>query len=221
MRTEKPVHYLQYDTRWGGIMFSSHGDKSQTIKSSGCGATSSAMVLAMFKDAKITPLDVAQVILDAGYRTYNNGVDWGWFLFMAKHYSLILKETTSTDEVIQALKNDALVVASMGAGYFTKTGHYIVLWGLDEVTDQILVNDPNSTTRIRASYDLFRQQAVKYFIFEEAKKVPEKWQTDILEAAKEAGLITSVDHDPLQKLGEIPLWFFMATLTNFLKAVKG
>lgn len=55
----------------------------------------------------------------------------------------------------------------------------------------------------------------------EEKAMPEKWQSDILEEAKNAGLITSTDHDPLQKIGELPLWFLMATLTNFLKAVRG
>jgi hypothetical protein len=170
MRTAKPVHYLQYDSRWGGGMFSSHNDPKQTIASSGCGAASSAMVLATFKDKGVTPPDVARVILTNGYRTYNNGVDWGWFPFMAKKYGLAMKQTGSTDEVIKALKDNALVVASMGPGYFTSFGHYILLWGLDGPDKQILVNDPNSTVRVKAGYDLFKRQAAQYFIFYEPKK---------------------------------------------------
>ncbi len=165
MRTCKPIHYLQYDSRWGSIMFSNHGDPKQTIASSGCGATSFAMVLATFLDSVHTPVDVAAVIVANRYRTYDNGVDWGWFPFAAKHYDLPFKQTSSTDGVIQALKNSALVVASMGPGYFTRYGHYILLWGLDEANKQILANDPNSTVRTKASYDLFRQQAAQYFIF--------------------------------------------------------
>jgi len=206
-------------------MFSNHGDLKQTIASSGCGAASMAMVLATFLDPNITPPDVAKVILDNGYRTYNNGVDWGFFPFAAKHYGLKYKQSHSTDEAIRALREGALIVASMGPGYFTKFGHYILLWGLDEAGRQILVNDPNSTTRTKASYDLFRREAANYFIFYEPKKeektVPEDWKLKVLEDAKSAGLITSVSHDPDRALGELPLWFLLALLTNFLKAVKG
>ena len=195
MRTEKPIHYLQYDSRWGDIMFSNHGDPKQTITSPGCGATSSAMVLATFKDSNITPLGVAKIIVDNGYRTYDNGVDWSWFPFMAQHYGLSMKQTASIDEVTEALRNNSLVVASMGPGYFTTFGHYIMLWGLDEVNGQILVNDPNSTVRIKASYDIFRQQAAQYFIFNAPQPVRDpfpdvpgdKWSASYIQRCKDAG----------------------------------
>jgi len=167
MREQKPIHYLQYDSRWGGIMFSNHNDPNQTIASSGCGATSMAMVAATFINPGIDPLTLADLIVQNGYRTYNNGVDWAFFPFAADYYKLPFKQTYDTDEVIQALKGDALVVASMGPGYFTRYGHYILLWGLDEDNQQILVNDPNSEVRTQASYDVFRQQAANYFIFYE------------------------------------------------------
>ena len=165
MGTIKPVHYLQYDSRWGKIMFSNHRDVKQTIASSGCGATSSAMILTTFMEKEILPLDVAKIIVANGYRTYNNGVDWSWFPFMANYYGLKLKQTSVTNEVITELKKGALVVASMGPGYFTKGGHYILLWGLNEASGKILVNDPNSTIRTEATYDLFKKQSLQYFIF--------------------------------------------------------
>jgi hypothetical protein len=161
----KPIHYLQYDSRWGSIMFSNHGDKKQTIASSGCGAASSAMVLATFCDPAITPEGVAYNILEHGKRTYSNGVDWSWFPVMAQLYGLQFEQTGSTDKAIQAIRDGALVVASMGPGYFTSFGHYIMLWGLDEANKQVLVNDPNSTVRTKASYDVFKQQSSQYFIF--------------------------------------------------------
>jgi len=199
MRT-RPIHYLQYDTRWGYITFSSHGDPKQTIATSGCGAASFAMVAATFLDSNIKPPDIARVIVDNFYRTYNNGVDWGWFPFAAKKYGLPFKQSFKTDDVIQALKNGALVIASMGPGYFTRMGHYILLWGLSESSDQILVNDPNSEIRTKASYDIFRQQARNYFIFYEPKKeekrVPEKWEIDVLSEAEQLGLIEAGKHKP-------------------------
>ncbi len=200
MRTTKPIHYLQYDTRWGSTMFSSHNDPKQTIASSGCGAVSFAMVLATFWDHSIKPPDVAKVILDNGYRTYNKGVDWGFFEFAAKKYGLPFKQSFKTDDAIQALKNNALVVASMGPGYFTMSGHYILLWGIEENGGQVLVNDPNSTTRTKASYEIFRQQGRCYFIFYEPEKeesaVPEKWEIDVLSEAEQLGLIEAGKHKP-------------------------
>lgn len=205
MRTSRPIHYLQYDTRWGSIMFSNHGDPKQTIKSSGCGAASFAMVAATFlnQDPKITPPDVAKVILSNNYRTYNNGVDWGFFPFAAQKYGLSFKQSYSTDEAMEALKKGALVIASMGPGYFTTEGHYILLWGLDESGDQagqVLVNDPNSEIRTKASRDIFRQQSLNYFIFyeptKEEKAVPEEWEIKVLQEAEQAGLIEVGKHKP-------------------------
>ncbi|MDF9407005.1 MAG: hypothetical protein A4E52_01361 [Pelotomaculum sp. PtaB.Bin013] len=214
----KPVYYLQDDPRWGSIIFSNHNDSSQTIASSGCGATCMAMVLATFLDENITPPDVAKVIVDNGYRTYDDGVDWAFFLFASEYYGLEFKLTYSTDDVIEALKNSALVIASMGPGYFTNYGHYILLWGLDEVNERILVNDPNSTVKTQASYDLFREQSANYFIFYEPEEsqMAEQWKLDIIKEAKQAGLIT-VDHDPDETA---PKWFVLKVLLNALKTIK-
>lgn len=214
----KPVHYLQWDNRWGGIMFSNHGDRSQTIASSGCGATSMAMVAAAFIDPAIDPPTLAGFIVANGYRTYNNGVDWGFFPFAADYYKLPFKQSGSTDEAIQALRDGALIVASMGPGYFTSFGHYILLWGLDSAGN-ILCNDPNSEARTQASYELFREQAANYFIFypkEETKKMPEQWKIDIVNQAKAAGLITS-DHDPEEP---VEFWELLAVCLNVIEAVK-
>jgi len=146
-------------------MFSNHNDPGQTIGTSGCGATSFAMLLAVFIDPGISPPIVAGVILNNGYRTDNDGVDWSFYQFASQYYGLRYENTVSTDEVIEALKKGALVVASMGPGYFTRIGHYVLLWGLNEASQEILVNDPNSETRVAASYNTFREQACNYFIF--------------------------------------------------------
>jgi len=229
IRKSKPIHFLQYDKRWGSIMFSNHNDKKQTIASSGCGAASSAMVINAFLSKEITPPDVAKTIIQNGYRTYNNGVDWGWFPFMSKHYGLQFKQTYSTDEAIEALKQNALIIASMSKGYFTSGGHYIMLWGLDEKNKQILVNDPNSTIRTKANYNIFKQQCRNYFIFYEPErndKVEElkDWQikagSDSVNNLVKKGLINNPD-DWKQKLGElVPNWLFF-TMLDRISDFKG
>lgn len=195
---KKPIYFSQKDPKWGSVMFSSHGNSKQTIASSGCGATSFAMVLSEVVGEAHYPPEIAKVIVDNGYRTYNNGVDWGFFKYAAQKYALKFVQTSSVTEVIKALKNGALIVASMGPGYFTSFGHFITLWGLDESNKVILCHDPNSTVRTKASYDLFKREGVNYFIFyrrgeEMAKKMvnepDQKWK---IEAGKLAidGLAT-------------------------------
>ena len=42
---EKPISFLQDDSKWGSMSYSITGSQSQTIASSGCGPTAMAMVL--------------------------------------------------------------------------------------------------------------------------------------------------------------------------------
>ena len=62
-----------------------------------------------------------------------------------------------------ALKNGALVVASMGPGYWTKNGHFICLWKTDET--YMYANDPASGSRKRQKLAAFEQQRKQFFIF--------------------------------------------------------
>ena len=55
----KPVDYKQYDSKWAKKMYSSHGDKSQTMKNSACGPTAMADIVATLIDSKVTPPDLA------------------------------------------------------------------------------------------------------------------------------------------------------------------
>ena len=49
------TYYSQADSRWENIPYTSCHDKSQTIKSSGCGPTSAAMIVSSSKGAIIPP----------------------------------------------------------------------------------------------------------------------------------------------------------------------
>jgi ABC-type bacteriocin/lantibiotic exporter with double-glycine peptidase domain len=166
----RPVFYLQTDTRWGRIPFTSHNDKTQTIGSSGCGVTSMAMVLSTWVDPTMKPDYVAKLAVDNGYRTFNSGTDFGFFPFIAQKYRLKLVESYKTDDAVWALQHGGLVICSMTKGYFTQCGHYILAY--DVQNGNIIVNDPNSTTRTQASIDIFRQQCQKYFIFYKKEEKP-------------------------------------------------
>ena len=52
---KQPVDYKQGDSRWGSKMYSSYGNKSQTMANSACGPTAMADVVATLKDSSIIP----------------------------------------------------------------------------------------------------------------------------------------------------------------------
>ena len=141
------TYYSQMDSRWGSIPYTSIGDKSQTIKSSGCGPTSAAMIISSSKGA-ITPPVTAQLAKDNGYRTANNGTAWGYWNFIADYFDFdYFASTYNYNTMIQKLKTDKnkdgisdyFVVASCSYGLFTSGGHYITLMGFD---GKIIVYDP-------------------------------------------------------------------------------
>lgn len=142
------IYYSQADNRWGSVLYTSHNDRSQTIKSSGCGPTSAAMVISASKGI-ITPPTVARLFVDNGYRTRNNGTAWAAWSFVADYFDFdFYKSTSSYSTMISYLKTDKnkdgvsdyFVVASCGYGLFTTGGHYIALMG-DE-GGKIKVYDP-------------------------------------------------------------------------------
>ena len=61
-------------------------------------------------------------------------------------------KATEPQRILDALSSGKLVVAIMGRGHFTNTGHFIVLRGVKD--GKILVADPASTTRSQKLWDL-------------------------------------------------------------------
>jgi peptidoglycan hydrolase-like protein with peptidoglycan-binding domain len=160
----QPVDLKQYDKRWAKTVYSNHGDKAQTIKSSGCGPTATADILATLVDATITPVETCAMAVANGFRTDNDGTAQNFFPWIAKKYKFSrYYETTSTAEAIKALQSGAYVVALMGKGYWTKDGHYITLWKY--AGGNIYANDPASSLRKYASVKVFEDQSRKYFVF--------------------------------------------------------
>lgn len=141
------TYYSQADSRWANIMYSSIGDHSQTMKSSACGPTSAAIIVSSSKGT-ILPTTMANLFVDNGYRTANNGTAWAAFPFVADYFDFNEYYTTSNfDKAMSYLtqkdsngNSKYYMVASCGSGLFTNGGHYIVLVSLDG--DTIQVYDP-------------------------------------------------------------------------------
>ena len=138
------TYYSQADSRWANVMYSSIGDRSQTMKSSACGPTSAAIIVSSSKGT-ILPTTMASLFVENGYRTSNNGTAWSAFPFVADYFDFNEYYTTSSfDKAMSYLsQKDAngnskyYIIASCGSGLFTTGGHFITLVSLDGNTIQV------------------------------------------------------------------------------------
>lgn len=153
----QPPNFKQYDSRWGSKMYSSHGDKAQTMKSSGCGPTAMADIVAAWWNKDITPYDLALMSLEWKTRTYDSGTSSTFFRKCAGEYKAAKYQTTSSiDAAINCLADGGLVIVCFGAGKkgyagyqkWTKGGHYTCVWKWDG--EYFHINDPASASASRA-----------------------------------------------------------------------
>ncbi len=133
------TYYSQLDNRWRYNMYSGVGDSSQTIGTSGCGPTSAAMVVSSIK-GNITPDQMANLYVNYGYRSANQGTYWSAFKWTADVFDIGYSECYKLDDAVAKLKDNHYIIASCNQGLFTYGGHFIVLTGVEG--DYIKVYDP-------------------------------------------------------------------------------
>lgn len=162
---KQPIDYKQGDSRWAKDMYSSHGDKSQTMKNSGCGPAACADVVATLIDPSVTPWTLAQLSMSWGTRTYSNGTSWSFFQKIFEHYEGFGKfiKTSSITTAKACVDAGGYVVCSMGPGYWTKGGHFICMWKYDGT--YIYCNDPASSSRKKQKETDFVKQRKQFFCF--------------------------------------------------------
>lgn len=179
----KPVLYYQTDVRWRYNDYSAPGEKT-TIGASGCGPTSMAMILATWADKSITPATECRWALQHGYKCPHSGTYYGYFVPAASRYGLTCerlntasiygnKTSTLHKKIVEALKNGDLVIACMGKGTWTSSGHYIVAYWVDEAKNLIYINDPASSRaeRVMGNYNTFKSQVKYYWVVHKPKTV--------------------------------------------------
>lgn len=182
------VHYLQWDSKWKNIKYSTH-TSSQTIGNSGCGPTAMAQILATFIDKSITPVPICELSVANGFRTYNNGTTWGLFPYIFKHYDGFEKyvATNSIETLKAGLAEGALAVCSMNNNdnnFWTTGGHFITAIGFDDT--YIYANDPNKSSAPRKqAQNKFKSCMKQAFLF-----WPKKQATTPVEEAKETEITT-------------------------------
>lgn len=205
----KPVSYLQTDARWGWNDYSAPGEKT-TIRASGCGPTAMAMVLATWADKLVTPATECAWALRHGYKAPHSGTYYGYFVPAGKRYGLRVRQINAVniygnsksahhETARRAIEAGHLVIACMGKGNWTSSGHYVLVWEIDGNT--IYINDPASTLarRTRGSYALFKQQVKYYWIIEKpVSKLDTEEKEDELDMTKKEFLDSLTNEEAYQ-----------------------
>ena len=170
---KQPVSYLQTDPRWASMRYALPGEHS-TIGSAGCGPTAMAMVLATWADPKVTPETECAWSLANGGKAFNQGTYYSYFPKAAARYGLSCTQLNGGSlygnagsglhaQVVEFLEQGDLIIACMGPGTWTRSGHFVVLWRVENGVAYI--NDPASTAarRVRGNWAEFRSQVKYYF----------------------------------------------------------
>ena len=129
------------------------GGVDRSVATSGCGATCLSMALEYLNGEAPDPAELfSKSIQDGKYRGY------GWSAELICHYARkygvnARMISADADAICAAIEAGKPVIALMGAGIFTESGHYIVLRGIAE-NGKILINDPNSRSNTKKAFPL-------------------------------------------------------------------
>ena len=208
----KPVSYLQTDPKWSKVDYSVPGENTN-IGESGCGCACTAMIIATLRDPKVTPIDTCKWSLEHGYKALKQGTYYSYFVPQLKEYDIPCErlnyknlygdtKNKTHNLVRDYLARGYMVIACMGRGVWTKSGHYILAYGLKG--DKVLINDPNSTksSKTCAPWNTFISQVKFYWVIKEVievrykylKDVPENFRP-IIETLMNAGIINGDGSD--------------------------
>ena len=193
---KKPHYYMQTDPRWAKRPYRVTGENS-TIGRSGCGPTCAAMLITTLTGKPVTPVETCQWAIDHGYKALNQGTYYSYFTPQFKAHGIVCTKLNAAnvygrptekvhDTVLELLKAGYYIIACMGKGLWTSSGHFVVVWWCNNV---MYINDPASqkTERMHGDMETFRKQ-VKYY-----------WAVDAREHNKEDDEMTQEQFDKMME----------------------
>ena len=140
---------LQWDERWGYSQYA-----GELMGLSGCGPTCLSMVcLYLLDDASYTPRYIAQFATENGYSVSGNGSSWTLISEGGEKLGLdVIEIPLDENRIIRNLEVGNPIICVMGPGFFTSTGHFIVMTEYED--GYVKVNDPNSPNRSEQTWKL-------------------------------------------------------------------
>lgn len=146
-------YYNQTDPQWASYLYGG----SDPIKTYGCGPTAVAMIINSFgktDGSEVTPIDMADWAAKHGEFSKGHGSKHSLIPDAMKAYGLScssMQKKLSKEAVQKELQKGHLLVALVGPGYFTETGHFIIL--LQETDDgRVRIADPNSLENTKKEF---------------------------------------------------------------------
>lgn len=145
---------LQWDKRWG---YQDYG--SSVMGVTGCGPTCLSMVaIHLLSDASKTPAWMAEYSTKSGYCVPGNGTAWELMSTGAKQLGLTVTELPLVEKrLIDQLSAGHPIIAVLGPGDFTDSGHFIVLTGYKN--GKFTINDPNSPKKSEQLWEYSRLES--------------------------------------------------------------
>ena len=188
----RPADYKQTDGKWGSLKYAVQGEAS-TIKSAGCGPTAMADVLSAIVSTYIDPVTCAAWALQHGYKAKGGGSYYTYPAAQGAEYGVTVRRLNTANiygnagsgahaEALAALQAGNWLIACMGKGLWTSSGHYIVAYGYRD--GMVYINDPASSSAARTcnTWELFRKQ-VKYY-----------WAVEVPENIKAGGIVSGGEY---------------------------
>lgn len=170
----KPTDFKQNDARWKDISYAVDGESS-TIGSAGCGPTAVSMVLNTLVSEWIDPVTCCSWSRMKGYKVYKSGTSYNFPTAIGKAYGVEIERLTNSSiyhnpnsaihsDVLKELEKGNWIIACMGKGVWTSSGHYILVYGYKD--GKVYINDPASTKSVRAvnTWNIFKNEVKQYWV---------------------------------------------------------
>ena len=126
----KLTYVSQIDNRWKNYPYTITNNKNQTIGKSGCGVATAAMIIDSIV-GNVSVTELADIFVKYSYRSPNNGTYWSANRAIADEFDIEYQETSNFSVMLEKLKNNNYIIASVGNGLFTTGGHYIMIYGIE------------------------------------------------------------------------------------------
>lgn len=145
------TYYNQSDSRWANYLYGG----SDPLAVYGCGPTVMAMLVNSFTEHSCQPPDMAAWAAanhywSSGYGTKHEFIIEGATAFGLKAESF---QDLTAEGIMSELKSGHILVALMGQGHFSDSGHFIIItenW----TENQVRVADPARLERTQAAWDI-------------------------------------------------------------------
>lgn len=190
---KQPIQYFQTDARWRNKPYAVKGE-SATIGTSGCGPSCASMLIQTLTGKVFTPEDACKWSIANGYKAYKQGTYYSYFVPQFKVFGIdcgrininnLYGNPTSTyhTKAFDYLKQGYYLIACMGKGLWTNSGHYVVVWWED---GKVKINDPISSAANKVNGDLwtFKSQ-VKYYWWIDAQDYNNKEEEEVIDKEAE------------------------------------